>query len=126
MGLLPDSLADSSCVRADVAVELTLTYLAARGPEERSQPLPAERHTGQHPIVLALLAASSFAGPGGPDLGKDKCSTLIEFSFSMSLQSRRKAISTENDYERSFESKFVKTSEAVNMDVAAFKFLQAG
>ncbi|CAE7264566.1 rlmJ [Symbiodinium necroappetens] len=37
---------------------------------------------------------------------------------------RINAISTENDYERSFESKFVKTSEAVNMDVAAFKFLQ--
>ncbi|CAE7840925.1 TMED9 [Symbiodinium sp. CCMP2592] len=37
---------------------------------------------------------------------------------------RINAISTENDYERSFETKFVKTSEAVNMDVAAFKFLQ--
>mmetsp|Transcript_5511 Transcript_5511/g.11291 ORF Transcript_5511/g.11291 Transcript_5511/m.11291 type:complete len:231 (-) Transcript_5511:100-792(-) len=37
---------------------------------------------------------------------------------------RINAISTENDYEHSFEAKFVKTSEAVNMDVAAFKFLQ--
>ncbi|CAJ1346999.1 unnamed protein product [Effrenium voratum] len=37
---------------------------------------------------------------------------------------RINAISTENDYEKAFEAKFVKASEAVNMDVAAFKTLQ--
>mmetsp|Transcript_24142 Transcript_24142/g.45597 ORF Transcript_24142/g.45597 Transcript_24142/m.45597 type:complete len:229 (+) Transcript_24142:57-743(+) len=37
---------------------------------------------------------------------------------------RINAISTENDYEKAFEARFVKTSEAVNMDVAAFKFLE--
>lgn len=40
------------------------------------------------------------------------------------LLERINAISTENDYEKAFEAKFVKASEAVNMDVAAFKFLQ--
>eukprot|EP00931_Biecheleriopsis_adriatica_P065154 TRINITY_DN39787_c0_g1_i1.p1 TRINITY_DN39787_c0_g1~~TRINITY_DN39787_c0_g1_i1.p1 ORF type:complete len:238 (+),score=47.61 TRINITY_DN39787_c0_g1_i1:23-715(+) len=37
---------------------------------------------------------------------------------------RLNAISTENEYEKTFEAKFVKASEAVNTDVAAFKFLQ--
>ncbi|CAK9097977.1 unnamed protein product [Durusdinium trenchii] len=40
------------------------------------------------------------------------------------LLERINAISVENDYEKAFEAKFVKASEAVNMDVAAFKFLQ--
>lgn len=40
------------------------------------------------------------------------------------LLERINAISSENEYERTFESKFVKASEAVNTDMAAFKFLQ--
>jgi len=38
--------------------------------------------------------------------------------------SRVVAISTENAYEKRFEAKFTKTSDAVNTDVAAFKVLQ--
>eukprot|EP00449_Zooxanthella_nutricula_P008839 CAMPEP_0198503674 /NCGR_PEP_ID=MMETSP1462-20131121/10042_1 /TAXON_ID=1333877 /ORGANISM="Brandtodinium nutriculum, Strain RCC3387" /LENGTH=158 /DNA_ID=CAMNT_0044232807 /DNA_START=13 /DNA_END=486 /DNA_ORIENTATION=+ len=37
---------------------------------------------------------------------------------------RVQAISTENEYEQAAERRFVKTSEAVNTDVAAFKVLQ--
>jgi len=40
------------------------------------------------------------------------------------LMDRVSAISSENDYERNFEVKFMKTSEAVNTDVAMFKVLE--
>jgi len=40
------------------------------------------------------------------------------------VAARLSAISQENDYEKRFETKFVRTSEAVNTDVAAFKILQ--
>merc|ERR1712094_116550 len=40
------------------------------------------------------------------------------------LIERISAISTENEYEKSFEAQFVRTSDAVNTDVAAFKLVQ--
>mmetsp|Transcript_107977 Transcript_107977/g.196546 ORF Transcript_107977/g.196546 Transcript_107977/m.196546 type:complete len:253 (-) Transcript_107977:45-803(-) len=40
------------------------------------------------------------------------------------LIERISAISTENDYEKGFEGQFVRTSDAVNTDVAAFKLVQ--
>jgi len=40
------------------------------------------------------------------------------------LMERASAISSENDYERNFEARFMKTSQAVNTDVAAFKVLE--
>jgi len=40
------------------------------------------------------------------------------------LMERMEAIRGENDFEKNFEARFVKTSEAVNTDMAAFKFLQ--
>lgn len=40
------------------------------------------------------------------------------------LIERISAISTENDFEKTFEGQFVRTSDAVNTDVAAFKLLQ--
>merc|ERR1719263_1824038 len=40
------------------------------------------------------------------------------------LIERLSAISTENDFEKTFEGQFVRTSDAVNSDVAVFKLLQ--
>merc|ERR1719261_2041204 len=40
------------------------------------------------------------------------------------LIERISAINTENEFEKSFEGQFVRTSDAVNTDVAAFKLLQ--
>mmetsp|Transcript_105245 Transcript_105245/g.280185 ORF Transcript_105245/g.280185 Transcript_105245/m.280185 type:complete len:281 (-) Transcript_105245:32-874(-) len=40
------------------------------------------------------------------------------------LMERVSAISSENEYERTFEARFMKASEAVNMDVATFKVLE--
>jgi len=40
------------------------------------------------------------------------------------LMERVSAISSENEYERNFEARFMLTSEAVNMDVQAFKILE--
>jgi len=65
-----------------------------------------------------------------PDISQDpkNAASLTHFKGTQAsvelILERMSAIISENDYEKTFEAKFVHTSEAVNTDVAAFKFLQ--
>lgn len=63
-------------------------------------------------VTPDLKTAASMVHIQGTQVGVEE---LIE---------RISAISTENDYEKGFEGQFVRTSDAVNTDVAAFKLVQ--
>lgn len=74
-------------------------------------------------IAFDLVGAS---GPGMPD--PTRLASLSHMKGAQAsveeLLARLAAISTENEYEKTFEAQFVRASDAVNTDVAAFKVLQ--
>lgn len=74
-------------------------------------------------IAFDILGENS---PGAPDLRSAASLTQMESTQggAQTLLERLSAISMENEYEKTFEGQFVRTSEAVNTDVAAFKLVQ--
>jgi len=104
------------------------------------------KHPGQHHICLECANDEWFGAkrnmrwslnfeilgedetPSGQEPDKDRMATLAKMKNAQvgvdDLISRMIAISTENAYEKTFEAKFNRASEAVNTDVASFKMIQ--
>merc|ERR1712032_98084 len=62
---------------------------------------------------------------GSPDGNLASVAHITSASASVAeLIERVSSMSTENNYEKAFEIKFAKTSDAVNVDVAIFKIAQ--
>lgn len=74
-------------------------------------------------IAFDILGESSV---GAPDLQKVASMNQLQSTQAgvEELIERISAISTENEYEKTFEGQFVRASDAVNTDVAAFKLVQ--
>jgi len=83
------------------------------------------RHKMRWSIAFDILGVG-FMGSASPDPAK--VASMAAFKGAQSgmelLLSRLTAISSENDYEKSFEAQFVKTSDAVNVDIAAFRLME--
>jgi len=83
------------------------------------------RHKMRWSIAFDILGVG-FMGAASPDPAK--LASMAAFKGAQSgielLLSRLTAISSENDYEKTFEAQFVKTSDAVNVDIAAFRLME--
>jgi len=84
------------------------------------------RHKMRWTIAFDILGVGFMGSATPPDPAK--LASMAAFKGAQTgvelLLSRLTAISSENDYEKTFEAQFVKTSDAVNVDIAAFRLME--